>query len=47
MINHENSSPTDEIEPAREITPDFLLRLKQLGDAGLRAAVATLKGEKA
>lgn len=44
-IVNEKSESTDEAESAREISPDVLLRLRQLGDAGLRAAMQKLKSE--
>lgn len=47
VINHEKNSLVDDAEQSRKIDSEFLLRLKQLGDAGLRAVMDKLKGEKA
>lgn len=42
MNNHEKSRAVDEHEPFQEIDPAVLLRIRQLGDTGLRKAMQVL-----
>jgi hypothetical protein len=45
MTNHEDGRATNESEPFQEIDAAFLLRLQQLGDQGLQAAMRVLNRE--